>query len=150
MDEKSTHATLLAGFPVVIEIPVQWGDQDAFGHVNNTVYLRWLESGRIAYMTRIGVIDLYRARIGPILASVTCDYRRQVTFPDSVSVGVSVTRIGRSSVGLKQAIVSRSAGTVVAEATSTIVVFDYGTNKSHAVPAAIRGAIESLEQRSLS
>lgn len=61
MDEKSTHATLLAGFPVVIEIPVQWGDQDAFGHVNNTVYLRWLESGRIAYMTRIGVIDLYRA-----------------------------------------------------------------------------------------
>jgi acyl-CoA thioester hydrolase len=149
MDEKSTPAALLAGFPVVIEIPVQWGDQDAFGHVNNTVYVRWLESGRIAYMTRIGLIELYRAqRIGPILAAVTCDYRRQVTFPDTVSVGVSVTRIGRSSVGLKQAIVSRSARAIVAEATSTIVVFDYGTNQSHAVPPAIRGAIEALEKRS--
>jgi acyl-CoA thioester hydrolase len=148
MDDKTTPLPLLAGFSVVIEIPVQWGDQDAFGHVNNTVYFRWFESGRIAYMSRIGLIDLYRAtQIGPILASVTCDYRRQVTFPDTVSVGVSVTRIGRSSIGLKHAIVSRGTGAIVAEATSTIVVFDYRTNQAHAVPLAIRSAIEALEKQ---
>ncbi len=149
MDDKTMPVPLLAGFSVVIDIPVQWGDQDAFGHVNNTAYFRWFESGRIAYMTRVGLIDLYRAaQIGPVLASITCDYRRQVKFPDTVSVGVSVTRIGRSSIGFKHAIKSRGAGAIVAEATSTIVVFDHRANQSHAVPPEIRSAIEALEQRS--
>jgi hypothetical protein len=45
----------LGAFPVVISCPVQWGDQDAFGHVNNTAYFRWFESGRIAYFERLGL-----------------------------------------------------------------------------------------------
>jgi acyl-CoA thioester hydrolase len=43
MDAENAVESLLAGFPVVITVPVQWGDQDAFGHVNNTVYFRWME-----------------------------------------------------------------------------------------------------------
>ena len=46
MDAEPTD--LLAQFPIILTIPVQWGDQDAFLHVNNTVYLRWFESARIA------------------------------------------------------------------------------------------------------
>jgi len=45
----------LADHPVVITWPVQWGDQDAFGHVNNVVYFRWMESARIAYFRQAGV-----------------------------------------------------------------------------------------------
>ena len=45
-------------WPVTIELPVQWGDMDSFGHVNNVVYLRWFESARIAYGNRIGLADL--------------------------------------------------------------------------------------------
>ncbi len=48
----------LAGFPVVLAVPVWWGDQDAFGHVNNTVYLRWFESARIAYSREVGLSAL--------------------------------------------------------------------------------------------
>ena len=44
----------LAGYPLVIDWPVQWGDQDAFGHVNNTIYFRWFETVRIEYFERIG------------------------------------------------------------------------------------------------
>src|SRR3954447_21061393 len=98
-----------AGFPVVITLPVQWGDQDAFGHVNNTVYFRWYESGRIAYSQRIGLIELFEsARIGPILASISCDYRRAITFPDTVAVGSRVTRIGRTSLGMEHTLLSRN------------------------------------------
>ena len=55
----------LAGFPVTINLPVLWGDQDAFRHVNNIVYLRWFESARIAYWTDVTgaeqiVTDLFR------------------------------------------------------------------------------------------
>jgi acyl-CoA thioester hydrolase len=149
MDAETKQSPLLARFAIAIAVPVQWGDQDAFGHVNNTVYFRWFESGRIAYFERIGLLDLFRAeRIGPILASISCDYRRQVTFPDTVNVGVRATRIGTSSLGLEHAIVSESQGAVVTEGSSTIVVFDHRAQKSHPVPAAIRQTIERLEGRS--
>ena len=149
MDSEAIHSSLLASFSVRVAIPVQWGDQDAFGHVNNTVPFRWFESGRIAYFRRIGLLDLFQAeRIGPILAAISCDYRRQITFPDTLHVGIRAVRIGRSSVGLEHAIVSESQGALVTEGASTIVVFDYGVNKSTPVPASIRRAIETIEGRS--
>jgi len=133
-------------FPVVITLPVQWGDQDAFGHVNNTVYFRWFESARIAYADRIGLSELMRTtRVGPILASIGCDYRRQVTYPESVIVGAKVTRIGRTSLTIEHELVTSSDRAVAAEGKSTIVVFDYNTNRPHPVPDTIRRAIESLE-----
>jgi acyl-CoA thioester hydrolase len=141
-------ATLLAKYPVVIALPVFWGDQDAFGHVNNNAYFRWFESARIAYSERVGLLDLFRAeRIGPILASIACDYRRQLTFPDTVHVGVRVTRIGRTSLGLEHVIASESQLAVAAEGTSTIVVFDYRANQPFPIPAALRHAIAGLEGR---
>jgi acyl-CoA thioester hydrolase len=148
MDSETRQGTLLAAFGEVIVIPVQWGDQDAFGHVNNSIPFRWFESARIAYFRRIGLLDLYQARrIGPILAAISCDYRRQITFPDSVRVGIRAIRIGRSSVGLEHAIVSENQGALVTEGSSTIVVFDYRANKPHPVPDSIRHAIEALEGR---
>src|SRR4051812_27249954 len=54
---------------VTVEIPVAWGDMDAFGHVNNTVYFRWFESARIAYFEKIGLNErMKRDKKGPILA----------------------------------------------------------------------------------
>jgi acyl-CoA thioester hydrolase len=139
-------AHLLEQYPVTISLPVQWGDQDAFGHVNNTVYFRWYESSRIAYGRRIGLNVWKETRnIGPILASITCHYRRQVTFPDTVHVGARVTRIGRSSMTMEHVLVSESAGAVAAEATSAVVMFDYSVNRSYPVPDEIRRAIERLE-----
>jgi acyl-CoA thioester hydrolase len=138
--------SLLAKYSVVIVLPVFWGDQDAFGHVNNNAYFRWFESARIAYSQRIGLFDLFKAeRIGPILASISCDYRRQINFPDMVHVGIRVARIGRASLGLEHAIFSESQAAVAAEGSSTIVVFDYRANKSQPVPPLIRQAIRDLE-----
>ena len=138
-------------FPVTIEVPVWWGDQDAFGHVNNTVYLRWFESARIAYSERSGLADLYRTRkVGPILASISCQFRRQVRYPEVVRVGARVTRIGRTSLTMDHLAVSRSEGAIVAEGSSVLVVFDYGSNTSFPVPESLREAIGRLEGRSVS
>lgn len=149
MTAKPRIDSLLAHFPIVISIPVQWGDQDAFGHVNNTVYLRWFESARIAYFERMGVLDLHDAEnVGPILASITCDYRRPVTYPDTVSVGARVTRIGRSSFGMDHTCASHAQGIIAAEGKSTLVLFDYHKGKSHHLPDTIRQAIAQIEGRS--
>ena len=69
----------LHGFPIVIRIPIQWGDQDAFGHVNNTVPIRWFESARIAYLEQIGLSDKGSAgALGPILAAISCNYKTRL------------------------------------------------------------------------
>jgi acyl-CoA thioester hydrolase len=147
-DLASALADLRAEFPIVITLPVQWGDMDALAHVNNTVYLRWYESARVAYGERIGLWELKaRENIGPIVASVSCDYRLPITFPDTVHAGARITRLGRSSLAMDHRIVSEAAGAIAAEGTSTLVVFDYQAQKSHPIPDPIREVIAALEGR---
>jgi acyl-CoA thioester hydrolase len=149
MASESPLEALLTNYPVVIVLPILWGDQDAFRHVNNNAYFRWFESARVEYFHRIGLIDMFTAdEIGPILASVACDYRRQLHFPDTVHVGVRATRIGRSSLGLEHVVVSQKQGVLAAEGRSTVVIFDYRTNKSHPIPPVLRQGIGAIEGRS--
>ena len=150
MDE-TTKPAALEQFPVVISLPVQWGDQDAFGHVNNTVYFRWFESARIEYLERAGLNCLSPdSDIGPILASINCNYRRQVKFPDTVYIGTRVTRIGRSSMTIAHGLFSQAHGVIAAEGDSAIVIFDYENQRAVRMPDDIRTAIEKLEGKSFS
>src|SRR6478735_3294677 len=90
---------LLGRWPVVIELPVQWGDMDALGHVNNVVYLRWFESARMEYFHRGDLWQrVKQQRIGPILARSTIDYRLPLEYPDTVRVACTVTKLGKTSV----------------------------------------------------
>jgi acyl-CoA thioester hydrolase len=136
----------LAGFPTIITLPVQWGDQDAFLHVNNTVYIRWCESARIAYLDQTGLSEsMERDKIGPILAAISCNYRRPVTYPDTIRCGARITRLGRSSLSMEHRIYSETQQAVVADAESTLVVYDYDRQASHPIPDDIRQAIEKIE-----
>jgi acyl-CoA thioester hydrolase len=136
----------LAKYPVVIEWPVQWGDQDALGHVNNTVYFRWCESARVAYLQWLGLADwLHPTELGPILAQISCNYKRQLHFPDVVEVGARITRLGRTSLTMDHAIVSRSQNAIVAESTSVIVVFNYLAQRPAPIPEDVRERIKRLQ-----
>src|SRR3954452_11721794 len=141
-------APLLDGFPVVIEVPIWWGDQDAFGHVNNTVPLRWFESARIAYMGRVGLSDRFATeRIGPILASITANFRAQLHFPDTVLVGAKIARIGRTSLTMDHVAVSAAGKNIAVDGTSTLLLFVYAAGRPEPVPDTIRRAIAELEGR---
>ena len=88
----------LAAHSFRVPLSVQWGDQDAFGHVNNVVYFRWFESARIEYFRHAGLAHVMSNQgIGPILASIKCDFKRQLTYPDSLQVTASIASIGRTS-----------------------------------------------------
>ena len=150
MEIDSELRALLAEYPVVIEWPVQWGDMDAYQHVNNTVFFRWFETARIAYTERLGLKAMkIRDQIGPILAAIACDYRRPLTFPDTVVIGSRVSRIGRSSFAMDHALVSTAQRALAAECRSTIVVFNYAEGAPVPVPDPIRRAIGELEGRPL-
>ncbi len=147
-DNASMESPLLAGFPVVTEIAVLWGDEDSFAHVNNVAYLRWCETGRVEYLRRIGLFpDLPPSGLGPIIASVTCHYRLPLKYPDTVWVGTRVTAVGNSSFQMQHRIVSRAAGKVAADVESAMVTIDYSTGRPARVPEQVRQAIARLEER---
>lgn len=145
---ETTRPPELATQPVIFTLPIQWGDQDAFGHVNNVVYFRWFESARVEYFHRAGLGEMMSGRgIGPILASIKCDYRRQLSYPDTLHVTASVTHIGRTSLKMSHLAYSERQQAVAAQGESVIVVFDYATQRPIAVPDDVRAGIEKIERR---
>lgn len=132
--------------PVSISLPIQWGDQDAFGHVNNIHFLRWFESARIAYLLKCEA-RVSNDGIGPILAAVHCNYRRQLKFPDIVAVTASVRAIGNSSITLEHEVWSQRLDCVAAEGESIVVMFDYRSQNKVPVSDAIRRKIEDVQGR---
>ena len=137
---------LLDEFPVVVTIPILWGDEDSFGHVNNIIYLRWAETARVEYLMRIGLWSMIRGEgIGPIVAALSCDYRRPLEYPDEVRVGAHVTSIGNTSFKMAHRIVSVRHGVVAAEVQSALVVLDYKVKKPLRVPDQVRKAIQEIE-----
>jgi len=138
----------LAGFRSVIELPVTWGDQDAMGHVNNTVPIRWFESSRIALLDHGEFRRLMEAAgVGPILAAVSCNYRRQLHYPDRVLVGSRIVRIGRTSFRMEHVVWSRRLGCVAADGECTCVVLDYAAGVPRPVSPELVAAVERFEGR---
>jgi acyl-CoA thioester hydrolase len=133
--------------PFTIRQPVAWGELDAYGHVNNVVYLRWFETVRFHYFEVVGIGALWAAeRKGPILARTEVDFRAPVRFPDELLSSMVVTRIGRSSVTMRNALWSTRDERLCAEATSVAVFVDYAAGgRPIAVPEAVRAAIRALE-----
>jgi acyl-CoA thioester hydrolase len=120
-------------------------DLDGFGHVNNAVYLTYLENARVAYfMDVLGVTGI--SEIRNVMASVTVNFRSQIDFPGSLRTGVRVDSIGNSSFVLAYEI--RDADDrVVADATSTQVMFDFEAGKTFEVPEEWRGRMADGEDK---
>jgi acyl-CoA thioester hydrolase len=137
---------LLEGFPVVVELPVFWGDMDYFRHVNNIVFFRYFESARIEYLERIGFREEAQADgAGPILHSTQARFRRPLTWPDTVLVGARTVEIGEDRFTQEYRLVSRAQGQVAAEGGGILVAFDYAANRKVPLPERVRAAIQLLE-----
>ncbi len=136
----------LTGYPVVIQLLVAWGDMDAMQHVNNTVYFRYFESGRIAYFEQLELMDrIKETGIGPILASASCRFKFPLTYPDTISVGVRVTDMGEDRFTMAFRVVSHRHQRVAAEGDGLIVTYDYQAGRKAPIPAEVRARIQALE-----
>lgn len=129
----------------ITSLPVQWGDQDAFGHVNNVVYFRWFESARVDVLEVFQpTLGLNNTGIGPILASIHCHYRRQLYSPDVVHIGSRITRIGRSSLDISHVVCSENQNQVVAEGVSVLVIYDYPSGRPIRIPETLRRQLDAV------
>jgi len=147
---KSMNETQLQEYPVVIEIPVAWGEMDSYQHVNNVVYFRYFESARIAYAEKLGLTRLKdETGIGPILGSAGCRFRHPLTYPDTVSVGARTVSIEEDRFTMHYVVVSRCHGKVAAEGDAVIVMYDYNEGRKTKIPDAIRTRLKEIEKGKL-
>lgn len=140
--------------PVPVKVPVQirWRDLDALGHVNNAVYVTYLELARLAYIRTLLGPDapMDRQTMLPvdfqfILAEVNIRYRYPATLGDQLVVSVWVSSVGRKSWVFDYRITDENTGRLIADGCSTQVWYDYGTGTSLVMPEEIVARIEALQ-----
>ncbi|MFX0055376.1 MAG: acyl-CoA thioesterase [Candidatus Hermodarchaeota archaeon] len=135
----------LDGFNIKVEIPVAWGDMDAFKHVNNTRVFRYFETARIKYFEKIGFIEtMEKDSIGPILASTSAKFIKPLFYPDTVTVGTRVTSVEPTQFIMEYIVESKSKG-IAALGESKMVVYDYESSKRTTLPDIVRNKIKEID-----
>jgi len=147
---SENKAAFLKDFSLTISQDVVWGDMDAFGHINNTVYFRYFENIRMSYFEKTPVNQhKEKTQVGPILASTQCQFRAPLTFPDSITIATRIANLDELSNGEKRftmeyAIFSETQDCIAAKGEGLIVYYDYNQSKSCAIPENIISAFKAL------
>jgi acyl-CoA thioester hydrolase len=136
----------MEGYRYVHSQEVAFRDLDAFGHVNNGVYLTYIENARIGYARDVLGIERLEGLL-MIVASVKIDFRSRANLGETLEIGARTTKVGTKSFDLEHEIRSQN-GRLVAEAETTLVAFDYETDRTMPIPPDWRERIENYESRS--
>ncbi len=133
-------------FKVKVKVPVQWGDMDAFQHVNNTVYLKWNECARVEYLVKHVCGDFKKNILGPILARQDCRYIFPVKFPDNVIVGVRTAEILEDRLMLESRIYSEKHSRLCAIIYSTVMAYNFKLLRKAEIPQEWISNIKNIEK----
>jgi acyl-CoA thioester hydrolase len=140
-------AELVKGYPVVVTTMVAWGDMDANRHVNNTVYFRYFEHARLKYFLDIGFSrHQQQSHIGPILAWADCRFRRPLSYPDTVSIGMKIIDTGDDWFMMEGVIVSHNLKDIAARGQQRLVSYDYEKLQKVPLPELLKRKIEAFER----
>jgi acyl-CoA thioester hydrolase len=126
-------------------IEVRFRDCDPLGHVNNAVYLTYLEQTRLFHWRKLwgfGIENLPEGTPGVILARAEVDYRRPAKYGDQLEVRVFVAGLGRTSFTYEYEVVD-GAGQLIATARTVQVMYDYAVSKPVPIPEDIRAMLQS-------
>ncbi|MFB6073024.1 MAG: acyl-CoA thioesterase [Halobacterium sp.] len=128
-------------FSYTATVDVRYQDHDTMGHVNNAVYVTYMEEARFAYLTE--GVGIPPNELNMVVADLTVDFRRPVQFAREVEVAVSVTDVGDASFTMAYEV--RDDEGVAVEGETVQVALDPETGESRRVPEAWRTAFEELE-----
>lgn len=135
----------LAPYPHRASFPTRWNDNDIYGHVNNTVHYLAMDTVINAWMIEHAGLSIDPDSAAPIGLCVEsgCRYIESAEYPDTLTVGLRVGKLGTSSVTWELAM-TRGDGTCIAEGRFVHVFVDKSTRRPTPIPAHMRSAMEQL------
>lgn len=137
---------MMEGYRFVMRRDVEFRDVDAADHVNNAVYLTYLETARIRYLVDV-LGPEFAYKLSLILAHIGVDFRSPARFPETLELGARVTRVGTKSFDMQHEI-RGGDGRLVLEASSVLVAYDYEAKAPMVVPEDWRARLDAYEERS--
>ena len=124
-----------------IDISIRWGDMDAMGHVNNTVYFRYLETARIEWMRKIGAHPDPKGQ-GPVILNAFCNFYKQLEYPGDVHIKIYVSEPARTTFetwGTMER--ADQPGVISAAGGATVVWVDFPSQKAADLPQWMRDIV---------
>jgi acyl-CoA thioester hydrolase len=125
-------------------ITTRWMDNDAYGHVNNVVYYLWFDTVVNQFLISHGTLDIHEGEAIGLVIESHCNYFAPVTFPEPVTAGLCVSKLGNSSVRYEVGIFRGDDNQVAAQGHFVHVYVDRLTRKSISMPAATRALLETI------
>jgi acyl-CoA thioester hydrolase len=133
-----------AGYRYFAQLTTRWADNDPYGHVNNTVYHIWFDTAVNRFLIQNGLLDVGRSTVIGVMAENGCRYFSEIAYPEDVTIGVRVARIGRSSVRYESAAFRAASEIASAEGYFVHVYVARETMRPVPVPDEIRVALMTI------
>ncbi|MBI4739995.1 MAG: acyl-CoA thioesterase [Betaproteobacteria bacterium] len=121
-------------------IPIRWGDEDVYGHVNNTIYFRYMEQVRVEYLEKLG-FKVRPEGTAPVIVNAGCTFLIPLNYPGVVDIRMYCGQPGRSSIPTHYEIRLQGDGTLYATGDAKIVWMDVASGKSVPIPEELRAQL---------
>ncbi|MBK5193915.1 MAG: acyl-CoA thioesterase [Flavobacteriaceae bacterium] len=137
----------IADFKVVTTINVQWGEMDAYRHVNNVSYVRWGETARIDYFIKIGLINSNPEKSGyaPILGFQSVKYIAPLEYPDTIQIGTRIEEIREDRIIFRSYHFSEKQDRLAAIMVHEVIIIDPVKGSKVLMPNYLTEKIKALE-----
>ena len=126
-------------------ITTRWMDNDAYGHVNNVVFYSWFDTAVNHFLVVNHALDIEHSPVIGLVIETQCNYFASVAFPDRVTAGVRVSKLGNSSVRYEVGIFREDEDTASAQGHFVHVYVDRVSRKPAAVPDRMRALLQSIQ-----
>jgi len=131
-------------YPIWRELATRWADNDAYGHVNNTVHYAWFDTAVNAWLIEAGLLDIEKGDPIGLVVETGCRYAASLTYPEPVEIGLGVERLGGSSVTYRLGVFAKGAREAAAEGHFTHVYVGREDRRPAALPGAWREELEGI------
>jgi len=125
-----------------LSMPLRWGDMDAYGHANNTVYFRFFEEARITWLASLA-LGAEGDPTGPVIITTSATFLKELNHPATVEVKTYADKAGNTSLDTYHTLTDTDTGDLYAEGYAKIVWFDRQSRKSAPLPDALRALAAS-------
>lgn len=134
----------MEGFTISLKLRIDWSEIDFFGHINNLAIMKYAQSARVQLLEATGLMQLYdKVRMGPIVASVRCQFRKPLFYPGEVIVYSRVESINNTSFEILHVICNEKSE-IIAQSSDIIVFFDFNKKSKSDIPPDIREKLGKL------
>lgn len=126
-------------------ITARWMDNDVYGHVNNVIYYSWFDTAVNQFLIANNVLDIEHSSVVGLVIETQCNYFAPVAFPDRITIGIRVAKLGNSSVRYEEGVFREDEDEVVAQGHFVHVYVSRENRRPVAIPDNMRALLQSIQ-----